>query len=56
MMNMEQGGRANLFLGVDGKTFEFDDLKNDVMIIESSSKTDSGLNELINWLNDRYPS
>ena len=43
-------GMNEVFLGIDGKPFQFDDLECQVTVLESNSKTDSGLRSLIEWI------
>jgi hypothetical protein len=53
MPHDESEGREHVFLGQDGKMFEFADLNCKVAFIESHSKTDRGLKPLVDWLDQR---
>jgi hypothetical protein len=50
MPNIDKGMNEEVFLGIEGKSFQLDDLECQVTVLESSSKTDSGLQNLIEWI------
>jgi hypothetical protein len=54
-LHEESEGKDNVFLGLDGKMFEFTDLDYKVTVVESHSKTDIGLQPLVDWL-DQHES